>query len=433
MFEVAISIFVAGVMFIALEDVFKINKTVVALLMAVLLWSLLYAFAPEGTDLDLIFSEELGDTSKTLFLVLGALALIDLTDKHGGFNIISEAIKVNNKRKMLWIIGLMTFFFSAILDNIATAVIIIALLRKFIPDREQRIPFSCMTVIAANAGGSFSPIGDVTTLLLWQKGNISALHQITSLFLPSLACLVVPLGIATFFFRKDEKLPEFNEEVSKQIASQFPIVGKLTQMFVFIVAVGTMIAVPLLQSPTTLPSFMIIMVGICILWIFTDLMYRYRESHQIIGVKISMTDVLQKVDIATILFFLGILMSVGALKESGQLVILGDLLREHISKPLGISFVIGMLSSLVDNVALVAATQGMYPLAATGAFVPDSPFWTFLAYCGVTGGSIFIIGSATGVSIMGLEKISFMYYLKRFTVLALIGYFAGAGVFLLLM
>ena len=427
MFLLMISIFVAGIILVALEDKLGVNKTATALMMAVVLWIIVAM----GADIRGPFVEHLGDVSETLFFVMGAMAIVELIDIYGGFNLITDSIKTTNKRKMLWILSFLTFFLSAVLDNLATGIVMIAMLRKIIPHRPERIIFACMVIIAANAGGAFSPIGDVTTILLWTGGNLTPIHQIAQLFLPALACLIVPLCLVTRFFKKDaswEGMPSPTVDLDR------PQVSKTVRIVVLILGVSTMALVPVFNEWSTLPPFMRVIMGLSIMWIYTDIISRkWRKTHFGEEPPVRVPQILPRIDLSTILFFLGILMSVAALDTSGQLKAVSDFFNSNIDNELSISFIIGIISSFVDNVALVAATMSMYSVdPASAMFMVDGGFWTFLAYCAVTGGSLLIIGSATGVTVMGMEKISFMYYLKRFSLLALAGYLAGAGVYLLL-
>ncbi len=467
MFYLMPIIFVGGILAIALEDKIKINKAAIALFMAISMWMILMfdaydifiargnedfqtflsrfpkvAEMPEYqqfihfiTDRSIVY--HLGNVAETLFFVMCSMLIVDIVDKHGGFHSMTNYIRTANKRRLLWYICFSTFFFSALLDNLAAAIVIVAILRKLVPERTDRLKYACMVVIAANAGGSFSPIGDVTTILLWVGGNLSATHQISHLFLSSLTNMLVPLLIAHFWlFKKGDTLRAISPE--DQPDEFVPEIPMRSRRIIFWIGILSLVMVPVFQVVTNLPPFMGVLLGLVILWIYTDLMYsrvHIKESH-----KLRISQLLPNVDLATIFFFLGILMSVGALETSGQLGILSGFLDENVHQPYLISFLIGVLSSCVDNVALVAATIGMYPVQEAVAnlseyaqfFVADGGFWTFLAYCGVTGGSILIIGSATGVTVMGLEKIDFMYYTKRFTLLALLGYICGAGVYLML-
>lgn len=427
MFLLTIAIFLGGIALIALEDKANINKSATALLMSIVLWTIV---SLNGIDINGAngFIEHLGDVSETLFFVMGALVIIEIIDSHGGFRVVTNSIKTTNKRRLLWIISILTFVLSAMLDNIATGVIMVALLRKYIPHQRERWIFASMIIIAANAGGSFSPIGDVTTILLWTGKNLEPLHQIGVLILPALAALLVPLCIVTRFFRKDATLGE--RSIMSVENANLPEVSRKSRLVILVLGVGTMLLVPFLSNWSGLPPFMTILFGVSVLWIYTDSMYR--KDKEITGEKLRVGQLLSHIDMSTILFFLGVLMSVAALNVCGTLSQFSDIMTAAIPSTQTVAFVIGIMSSFVDNVALVAATMGMYPLAETGAYAANSEFWTFLAYCAVNGGSLLIIGSATGVTVMGLEKISFVYYLKRFSLIAAAGYVAGAGVYLLI-
>ena len=460
-------IFVLGILAIALEDKIKINKAAIALFMAISMWMILMfdaynifversstifqefltqnpemaSLPPHEQFINFISNRaivyHLGNVSETLFFVMCSMLIVDIVDKHGGFRAVTGYIRTPNKRKLLWYISFATFFFSALLDNLAAAIVIMAVLRKLVPDRTDRLKYACMVIIAANAGGSWSPIGDVTTILLWVGKNISAMHQISHVFIPALGNMLVPLTIAHFWlFKKGSTLRVLSEE--EQGDEYIPEIPNRSRRMIFVIGVLSLALVPVFQMVTNLPPFLGVLLGLVILWFYTDLMYSKLHMHE--SQKLRISQLLPNIDLATIFFFLGILMAVGALETSGQLGIMSAFLDKHVHEPYLISFVIGALSSCVDNVALVAATMGMYPIVEQVAdlspyaqfFVSDGGFWTFLAYCAVTGGSILIIGSATGVTVMGLEKIDFMYYTKRFSILALIGYCCGAGVYMLL-
>jgi Na+/H+ antiporter NhaD/arsenite permease-like protein len=367
----------------------------------------------------------LGDVATTLFFVLGSMAIVDIVDSHGGFGIISQSITTNRQRKLLWILSFITFFMSILLGNLATVIVLIAIARKLIPERATRLLFSCMIIVAANAGGSCSPIGDVTTLLLWTGGNVSAVHQFTHLIIPSLVMLLVPLIIATFMLPKDGTVEPLaasdgNSKVSPKLRKRVLWIG-----------LGSLAMVPVLQSLIELPPFMGILLGLVALWVITDRRYAESEDDELQNLRVHRT--LTRVDISTVFFFLGILMSVQALIVTGELAILANFLSDTFANENMIAVVLGVLSSFLDNVALVSATMGMYPIEAVGAFAADSSFWTLLAFCAVTGGSILIIGSASGVTVMGMEKISFGYYLKKFTPIVILGYAVGVLVYMCLL
>ena len=446
-------IFILGILAIAFEDVIKINKAATAVGMSILLWALFIINAEQFLTInppahvkefmtmfpglreipthELAFEfvewkliRGLGDVATTLFFVLGSMAIIDIIDSHGGFGVISQSITTNRQRKLLWILCLTTFFMSILLGNLATVIVLIAIARKLIPERNTRLLFSAMIIVAANAGGSCSPIGDVTTLLLWTGGNISAMHQITTLILPSLVMLLVPLSIATFMLPKNGTveplaLTDNNSKVNPKVRKMVLWVG-----------LGSLALVPVLQTLIELPPFMGVLIGLVALWAITDRRYAESEDEDLQNLRVHRT--LSRVDISTVFFFLGILMSVQALIVTGQLTILANWLSDTFTNENTIAVILGVMSSFLDNVALVSATMGMYPIEAVGAFAADSSFWTLLAYCAVTGGSILIIGSAAGVTVMGMEKISFGYYLKRITPIVLLGYFAGILIYTLI-
>jgi len=459
-------IFILGIVAIAMEDKIKINKAAIALFMAISMWIVLMLDAynilvehssplfqdfitrnPHMADLplkeqfihfitDRNIIYHLGNVSETLFFVMCSMLIVDIVDKHGGFRSMTGYIRTSDKRRLLWYVSFVAFFLSALLDNLAAAIVLMAVLRKLVPDRTDRLKYACMVIIAANAGGSWSPIGDVTTILLWVGKNLTVTHQVSHLFIPALINLLIPLSIAHFWlFKKDAVLREGAEE--DQPDEFLKIIPTHARRTIFVIGILSLALVPVFQVLTGLPPFMGVLLGLVILWFYTDIMYskiHVRESR-----KLRIPQLLPNVDLATIFFFLGILMAVGALETSGHLGLISNFLDDKIHQPYLISFIIGILSSCVDNVALVAATMGMYPIVemAPGIseyaqyFITDGGFWTFLAYCGVTGGSILIIGSATGVTIMGLEKISFMYYFKRFSGLALLGYLGGAATYML--
>ena len=446
-------IFILGILAIAFEDVIKINKAATAVGMSILLWALFIINAEQFLTInppthvkefmtmfpglreipthELAFEfvewkliRGLGDVATTLFFVLGSMAIIDIIDSHGGFGVISQSITTNRQRKLLWILCLTTFFMSILLGNLATVIVLIAIARKLIPERNTRLLFSAMIIVAANAGGSCSPIGDVTTLLLWTGGNISAVHQITTLILPSLVMLLVPLSIATFMLPKDGTveplaLTDNNSKVNPKVRKMVLWVG-----------LGSLALVPVLQTLIELPPFMGVLIGLVALWAITDRRYAESEDEDLQNLRVHRT--LSRVDISTVFFFLGILMSVQALIVTGQLTILANWLSDTFTNENTIAVILGIMSSFLDNVALVSATMGMYPIEAVGAFAADSSFWTLLAYCAVTGGSLLIIGSAAGVTVMGMEKISFGYYLKRITPIVLLGYIVGVLVYMMI-
>lgn len=420
-FTLMIIIFILGYALIALEHPIKINKSATALLLAVVIWTVFALFGP-GFEHNLLV-EHLGETSEILFFLLGAMTIVEIVDRHEGFSIITDKIKTTNKRKLLWIISILTFFMSAVLDNLTTAIVMVALLRKLIDNKQERWFFAGMVILAANSGGAWSPIGDVTTIMLWIKGNVTAGMIIMETFIPSLVSLLVPLTAITFVLKGDVKRPETNDSVGNPV-----VISNKQSNLIFFIGIGSLLFVPIFKTITHLPPYMGILFGLGLMWVITEIMHVANEDNYS---KLNVNAILRKVDTSSVLFFLGILMAVAALQTAGHL----DLLSKSLDK-LGdiyiINIIIGLLSSIVDNVPLVAAAMGMYPIAEVGHFAQDGAFWEFLAYCAGTGGSILIIGSAAGVAVMGMEKIDFIWYLKKISLWALLGYFAGAGVFILL-
>ena len=372
--------------------------------------------------------EHMGDISSTLFFLVGAMTIVELIDVHGGFSIITDRISTRQKRKLLWIICIIAFFLSAVLDNLTTTIVMIMLLRKLINNQQERWIYASMVVIAANTGGAWSPIGDVTTIMLWVNGNVTTAALMTYVFLPSVIALIIPLVFAT---RKlNGELPEGN-----RIVTRSDFISPREKKTIFFLGVGGLIFVPIFKSITHLPPFIGILFVLSLLWIFTEIMYNHKmlekaEEHRV-------PQVISRIDMPSILFFLGILMAVAVLQSTGILGSVAGWLDKEVHNTYLISIVLGLLSSIVDNVPLVAAAMGMYPIADPGTagymanFIQDGIFWEFLSYCAGVGGSILIIGSAAGVVAMGLEKINFGWYLKNISLLALIGYLAGAGVYIL--
>ena len=369
------------------------------------------------------------DIAAILFFLLGAMTIVELIDAHEGFSVITDKITTTNTVKLLWVIGLLTFFMSSVLDNLTTAIVMISVLRKLINDQKTRWYFAGIVIIAANAGGAWSPIGDVTTTMLWNNGQLPTSSKIIiDLILPSLICLLVPLGIATFLLRGGS----IERPVKSYDADHY--LNPTTEgerMFVFLLGLAGLLFVPIFKTVTHLPPFTGMMVALGVVWLVTELMHKGKSTAD--RVSLSPITVLKKIDTASVLFFLGILMAVAALQEVGILIKTANFLDGAFAGNIySINVVIGMLSAIVDNVPLVAAAQGMYAVDASGDFAPDGPFWQFLAYCAGTGGSSLIIGSAAGVAVMGLEKISFGWYVKNITLLATLGYFAGVAVYILM-
>lgn len=430
--------FVLGYACIATESLLKVNKAAIALLMFVACWTL-YMFDPiqyltaiHGYTGDLsgmaaavtsIIQEHLGDTSTTLFFLMGAMTIVEVVDQNGGFNWVRKVMKTKSKRALLWRIAFLTFILSAILDNLTTSIVMIMILRKLVTERSDRLIYASLVIIAANSGGAFSPIGDVTTIMLWNKGLITAVGVISEILVPSLVSMVLPAFILQYHLKGELQMPEIKE--SAETAT-----GALTERqrkAVFWIGVGGLMFVPVFKSITHLPPFVGILLVLGVLWTTTELFYSHlQHGHDTEGTQKRVTNLLSRVDMSTILFFLGILMAVSCLAEVGVLAAMGDGLNTIFDgNHYLVTGIIGVLSSIVDNVPLVAGCMGMYPVAAAGDMAVDGIFWQLLAYCAGVGGSMLIIGSAAGVVVMGLEKITFGWYMKRITWIAFVGYIAG--------
>ena len=413
---VIVILFLIGYLFIALESVTEVNKAAIALLMCVLCWSV-YVFSP-GAEIGEMLKMHLGDTAETLFFLMGAMTILEIVDANGGFNFVRDLMKTRDKRKLLWRVAIATFFLSAILDNLTTSIVMIMVLRKLVRDNKERMIYAGLVIIAANAGGAFSPIGDVTTIMLWIKGMITTQGVITEIFLPSVMAMVVPTFILQYSLHgKFDKTQNFEQ-------AQVSAFTETQRKIIFFCGVGGLIFVPIFRAITNLPPYMGILLVLGILWTTTEIFHRQLDENDTMAKRV--TDLLTRIDIPTILFFLGILMAVACLEEVGVLTQLG----EELDRLTGgnhylVTGIIGVLSSIVDNVPLVAGCMGMYPIAPTGDMAVDGIFWQLLAYCAGVGGSMLIIGSAAGVIVMGLEKISFGWYLKRMTWVAFVGYLAG--------
>lgn len=459
-------LFILGYLLIALEHVIRIDKTAIALTLAIVLWTLYILSAPSGiiagdpaafhgfiaenpdyarlsleaqirkfvTGSEII--TQLGNISEILFYLLGAMTIVEVIDSYQGFSVITDRIKTRNKRKLLWTVALITFFMSSVLDNMTSAIVMMLLIQKLIDEQKERWIFGSIIIIAANAGGAWTPIGDVTTIMLWINENISSGSIMKTIFLPSMAALVIPVFLTSFALKGKLALPLQTSGKGSQQA-----LPAQTRNQVLIAGLLCLLAVPVFKSLTNLPPFAGIMLTLGIFWIFTDRLNN-RRMRGIAGYRIS--DILSKVDFSTILFFLGILMAVAALEAMGMLHILASWLNGHVRNIYLINLLIGLLSSVIDNVPLVAAAMGMYPLPTHTIsanlpdahylmnFVRDGDFWNLLAFCAGTGGSILIIGSAAGVVVMGLEKINFIWYLKHITWIALLGFLAGIGIYYLI-
>ena len=415
-----ISIFIIGYIAIAFEHVIKINKAAIALVTGVLCWTVYILLSPDKNLVSEELTHHLGELSGILFFLLGAMTIVELIDAHDGFNLITSRINQTDTRKLLWIIAFITFFLSAVLDNLTTTIVVISFLRKLIRNEKDRLFFAGIVVVAANAGGAWSPIGDVTTTMLWLGGQITASNIIIKLILPSLVCLIIPLVYLSFKLKGNVERPVLESNSVSQALSH------KHQSIVFFSGIIILLLVPVFKTVTNLPPFMGILIGLGILWIITEIIHGKKDEED--KHILSVVHALRKIDSPSILFFLGILVSISALQSTGILTHLAQWLTTSLKNDSTIVISIGLLSAIVDNVPLIAATQGMFDL---NQYPTDHYFWEFLAYCTGTGGSVLIIGSAAGVAAMGMEKISFFWYLKKISLLALLGYFAGAITYML--
>lgn len=419
MYTLITLLFIAGYAAIAFEHPLKINKTASALLTGVLCW-VVYIMASANTELvsEQLY-EHLGQISSILFFLLGAMTIVELIDAHDGFEVITSKITTTDKRKLLWIISFVAFFLSSVLDNLTTTIVMVSLLRKLITDKQTRMFFVGMVIIAANAGGAWTPIGDVTTTMLWIGGQITTGNIMLKLFLPSMACLVVPLILLSF--RIKGKIENAIMVENKQVNPTTAFERKL----IFGLGIGALIFVPVFKTITHLPPFLGMLFGLGILWVVTELIHKNKNEED--KNVYSVVHALRKADTPSVLFFLGILVAIAALESTHLLANLAGYMDSSIGNINIIVISIGLLSAIIDNVPLVAATMGMYDMQTYPA---DHYFWEFIAYCAGTGGSCLIIGSAAGVAAMGMEKIDFFWYVKNISLIALLGYFAGALIYM---
>ena len=425
-----ITVFVAGYACIALEHKLKVDKAAIALLMFGIIWSVFVCYSPDGIS-QLI--GHLGATCETLVFLVGAMTIVEIIDSHGGFAIITEHITTRNKLRLLWILAVTTFFLSAILDNMTTAIVLIMMLRRIVSDTRDRLLYAAVIVIAANSGGAWSPIGDVTTIMLWTRGNVTTANLILYLFLPCAVSLLVPTLFLSCRFGRHAML----ESSATPATAKFPRgVGRHFSLWVLAIGVAGLLFVPVFKALTGLPPYVGIMISLGVLWVVTELFYDHKHAIPE-NYKNRVSKLLRRIDMPTILFFLGILMAVAGLQSAGILEKASYLLDTHIHEVFAISTIVGIFSSIIDNVPLVAACIGMYPVADIAsvaasvdpvyaqAFVQDGIFWLLLTYCAGVGGSMLIIGSAAGVVAMGLEKIDFTWYLRHITPIMFAGYLSG--------
>lgn len=432
-------VFIMGYLCIALESLTKVNKAPVALLMCVACWTLFMVNPSEfvlpgmpeltGNAAGILahvgesLREHLGETAETLFFLMGAMTIVEVVDTNGGFNFVRDSIQTHSKRGLLWRIAFMTFFLSAILDNLTTSIVMIMVLRKLVADKQDRKVYAALVIIAANSGGAFSPIGDVTTIMLWIAGSITTVGVITEILVPSLVSMLVPAFIMQYMLKG--KLPAMAASAEDSTLA----FTRVQRRIIFFLGVGGLMFVPIFRYLTDLPPYMGILLVLGVLWTATEIFHRRMHLGED-SMSARVIALLRKIDMGTILFFLGILMAVGCLAEIGVLTAMGRGL-DSVSggNHYLVTGIIGVLSSIVDNVPLVAGCMGMYPIAPTGDMAVDGIFWQLLAYCAGVGGSMLIIGSAAGVVVMGLEKITFGWYMKRITWVAFVGYLAGILVY----
>lgn len=415
-----IVLFVLAYAAIALEHPLRVNKTATALLAAGVLWTL-YALggsAEHGVAHDL--GESLMGTAQIVFFLMGAMAIVEVVDAHNGFEVLTSRVRTQSMARLAWLVGLVTFFLSAVLDNLTTTIVMVSLMKKLLQRREDRLLFAGFIVIAANAGGAWTPIGDVTTTMLWIGGQITALEIMTGLFVPSMVSLLLPLAAISAQLRGQPVLSPARIDTEGSGGTT-----AFERNLMFFLGLGILIAVPVFKAVTGLPPFMGILLGLGLLWLVGDLVHRHKDDQS--KAHLTLVSALQRIDMSAVLFFVGILLAVATLEHAGMLAAIAQWLDRTVGRQDVIVLLIGLVSAVVDNVPLVAASMGMYSLQQYPA---DSFLWEFLAYCAGTGGSILIIGSAAGVAAMGLEKIDFFWYVRKISGWALLGYLAGAAAYM---
>ena len=420
MFGAIVVIFIVAYAAIALEHPIKINKGASALLGAGLLWTVYATLSDDHALVVQQLNDSVAITARIVFFLIGAMTIVEVIDAHNGFEVITSQIRTKKQVTLMWIVCFVTFFLSAVLDNLTTTIVIVSLMKKLSGSQKDRLFFAAMTVIAANAGGAWSPIGDVTTTMLWIGGQITPLSIIKAVFLPSLVNLLLPLIVVSYLLKGKEIAPPRSRESTTLRTSPFE------RNLMFYLGVGLLIAVPAFKTVTHLPPFMGILFGLGILWAAGELLHRNKEPDE--KKPLTLVHALKQIDMASIVFFIGILLAVATLEHTHVLETLAKWLDQHVGRQDAIVILLGLLSAIVDNVPLVAASMGMYNLAQ---YPTDSFLWEFIAYCAGTGGSILIIGSAAGVAAMGLEQIHFFWYVKRISGLALLGYLGGAAVYIM--
>lgn len=416
-------LFVVGYLAIALEHPIKVNKTASALLTGVLCWTLYALSSHDVEHISEQLSEHLSEISQILFFLLGAMTIVELVDAYQGFRLITDRIQTKSPVKLLWLVCWVTFFLSSILDNLTTSIVMVSLIRKLIPDKDMRMFFAGMIVIAANAGGAWTPIGDVTTTMLWIGGQISTVNIMEVLFIPSVFCMLVPLVYLTFTMKGTlGETP--NPEHAHSGYGHEKVKGGSTMLFL---GVSALVFVPVFKTITHLPPYIGMLLGLGVLWVVSEMINPHAD--EALRKPYTAAGALQRIDTSSVLFFLGILLAVGSLQSMGVLQNFALWLDNTVGSQAVIVTLIGLMSAVIDNVPLVAASMGMYSLET---YPMDHFIWEYLAYCAGTGGSILIIGSAAGVAVMGMEKIDFIWYLKRISLIAALGYFAGCGSYLII-
>jgi NhaD family Na+/H+ antiporter len=407
--------FAVGYLAIIFENVLHVNKAAVALAMGAICWLIFFAKAPEGF-FTVPFDEQVADVAQIILFLLAAMVIVELIDSHRGFKLITDMFYTSSKRKMMWFLMLMSFFMSAVLDNLTAMIVMTSLIKKLVREQKERWLIGSLLVVCVNAGGAWTPIGDVTTTMLWINNKITTWNIIKALFIPSIVCALVAGLLASLFIKGEHSPP------STKIHLPLEPGGKR----VFFMGVGSLILIPVWKALFDLPPFMGALLGLGVLWLITDILhFRHGEARWHLRV----THVLTKIDTSGVLFFLGILLAIDALSTAGLLKHFAVWLQKVIPNQNWVAIIIGLISSVIDNVPLVAATMGMYDMAA---HPPDSALWQMIAYAAGTGGSILIIGSAAGVAFMGMEKVDFLWYLKHMAWIALVSYFAGIGAYLLI-
>nr|WP_293842582.1 sodium:proton antiporter NhaD [uncultured Arsenicibacter sp.] len=419
-----ITIFLLGYLLITLEHPIQINKTATALITGVLCWATYALMTSDSHVVVEQLTEHLGSVSEILFFLMGAMTVVELIDAHDGFTLITDRIASRNTRTLLWIICFLSFFLSALLDNLTTSIVMVSVARKLVKNAEQRKIIAGMIIIAANAGGAWSPIGDVTTTMLWIGGQVTTGNIITTLFVPSLAALLVPLTILTFSYPAETQVA--TASATKGISRPYVTAeARRNRKLMLSIGLGGMLFVPIFKMVTHLPPYMGMMLVLGCIWVASELIHKDKDEAE--RKKFTAAYALSRIDVPSILFFLGILLAVGTLEVTGVLTTLAQSLDKAVGNLDLIVLLIGIVSAVVDNVPIVAAAMGMYDIQT---FPPDAKIWEFLAYCAGTGGSILVIGSAAGVAVMGMEHLDFVWYLRKISWLALIGYVVGAGIYL---